>query len=176
MEKKKVIETLFDKKIIKILRLFINNPEKAYYTREIARITKVPLASVHRVMQQLKALELVKENKDKYLKTFISEKRNLEIFSSLLEDKKTAIKEFAEFLSSVEGVSMAIQHGEEEKDKASILVVGEGIDQTLIRDKTNEIKENYKFNIIYLIVTQIQYDQMLSMGLYRGKKIVLYNS
>lgn len=176
MDKKKVVEALFDKKIIKLLRLFINNSERPYYLREISRITKVPLASTHRIIQQLKELELIIEHKDKYLKTYSANVKNLEMFSGLLEDKKSAIKEFSDFISSVEGVNVVILHGEEEKDKASVLVVGEGIDQTLIRDKTNELKEKYKFNIIYLIVTQGQYDQMLSMGLYRGRKVVLYSS
>jgi hypothetical protein len=45
MDKKRIVEALFDKKIIKILRLFINNPDKTYYLREISRITKVPPAS-----------------------------------------------------------------------------------------------------------------------------------
>jgi len=176
MDKKRVIESLFDKKIIKILRLFINNSDRAYYLREIARITKVPPASVHRIIAQLKELELIIETKDKYLKTYVADSKNLEIFSGLLEDKKTAIKEFTEFISSMQGVNMVLLHGEEEKDKASILVVGEGLDQTSIRDKTNDIKDKYRFNIIYLVLAPSQYEQMLSMGLYRGRKIILYSA
>ena len=176
MDKKKIVETLFDKKIIKILRLFINNLEKTYYLREISRITKVPPASTHRILQQLKELELVEETKNRYLKTYSGISQNLELFSSLLEDKKSAMKEFTEFIQTVEGVTLAIQHGEDERDKASVLVVGEGIDQNKIRDKTNDIKERYKFNIIYLILAPMQYEQMLSMGLYRGRKVKLYDA
>ncbi|MFP4567409.1 MAG: helix-turn-helix domain-containing protein [Candidatus Woesearchaeota archaeon] len=176
MDKKKVIETLFDRKIIKILRLFVNNPERQYYLREIARVTKVPPASAHRIILQLKELELIIEYKDRYLKTYVANEQNLTIFSSILEDKKSAIQEFADFIKTVEGVDMAIQHGKEERDKVSVLIVGEGINQNLIRDRTNEIKEKYKFNIIYLLLSPIQYDQMASMGLYPGKKIILWQS
>ncbi|MCC7574329.1 helix-turn-helix domain-containing protein [Candidatus Woesearchaeota archaeon] len=176
MDKKKIIETLFDKKIIKILRLFINNSDKTYYLREISRITKVPPASTHRILQQLKDLELVQETKDRYLKTYSSIKQNIDLFSGLLEDKKSALKEFSDFIANVKGVNTVILHGEEEKDKASLLIVGEELDQTIIRDKTNEIKEKYKFNIIYLILAPTQYEQLSSMGLYRGRKVILYNS
>jgi len=176
MDKKRVVETLFDKKIIKILRLFINNPDKAYYLREISRMTKVSPASAHRIIAQLKGLELINETKDRYLKTYAADPKNLEMFSGLLEDKKSAIKEFTDFISTVTGVNRVILHGDEERDKASILVVGEGLDQNIIRDKTNDIKERYKFNIIYLILAPSQYDQMLSMGLYRGRKVVLYDA
>lgn len=176
MDKKQIIETLFDKKIIKLLRLFINNTEKKYYLREISRITKVPPASTHRILKQLLSLELIREDKDRYLKTYTAVEENIKLFSNLLEDKKSAIKEFSEFLSTVSGLSTAILHGEEEKDKASILLVGEELDQTLIREKTNEIKDRYKFNIIYLILAPAQYEQMRSMGLYRGRKVIIYSA
>ena len=176
MDKKKVIETLFDKKIIKILRLFVNNPERQYYLREIARMTKVPPASTHRIIMQLKELELIIEYKDRYLKTYAANEQNLKIFSGFLEDKKSAIQEFAEFIKTIEGVEMALQHGKEERDKVSVLIVGDGIDQIMIRDKTNEIKEKYKFNIIYLLLSPMQYEQMASMGLYPGKKIILWQA
>ncbi len=154
----------------------MNNPERQYYLREIARVTKVPPASAHRIILQLKELELIIEYKDRYLKTYVANEQNLTIFSSILEDKKSAIQEFADFIKTVEGVDMAIQHGKEERDKVSVLIVGEGINQNLIRDRTNEIKEKYKFNIIYLLLSPIQYDQMASMGLYPGKKIILWQS
>lgn len=176
MDRKTVVETLFDKKLIKILRLFVNNPDKEYYLREISRVTKVPLASTHRIIKQIKELDLINEKKDKYLKTYSAIPKNLDLFSNFLEDKKTALKEFSEFISGVVGVSMVIQHGEEEKEKASILVVGEDMDQNAIRDKTNEIKEKYKFNIIYLFLSPAQYEQMSSMGLYKGRKLILYKS
>ena len=176
MNKKEILESLFDKKIIRILRLFINNSEREYYLREISKITKISLGSTHRIIQQLKRLELINEKKEKYLKTFRANQENLTIFSTLLEDKKSALQEFSEFISNVEGVNMAVLHGEEEKDKASVLIVGENLDQTKIRMKTTELKEKYDFNIIYLILVPTQYEQMLSMGLYRGRKIILYES
>ena len=176
MDRKALVEKLFDKKLIKILRLFVNNPDKEYYLREISRITKVSLASTHRILNQLKELELIKENKEKYLKTYISRPENIEVLSGLLEDKKTAIKEFSDFISGTRGVDIVIQHGEEEKEKASVLIVGEDMDQNSVREKTNEIKEKYKFNIIYLFLSRAQYEQMSSMGLYKGKKVILYKS
>ncbi len=176
MDKKQIVETLFDKKIIKILRLFVNNQDKEYYLREIARITKVPPATTHRIIKQLLTLELIAESKEKYLKTYMANTTNLKMFSGLLEDKTTALKEFSDFIKQVEGVERAILHGEEEKDRASVLLVGENIDQNIIRDKTLELKEAYKFNIIYLILAPTQYEQMSSMGLYRGRKLILYDS
>jgi hypothetical protein len=67
-------------------------------------------------------------------------------------------------------------HGEEEKDKASILVVGEDLDQNIIREKTNEIKEKYKFNIIYLVVTKCNMNKCFQWDYTAEEKLFLYNS
>jgi len=175
MDKKQVIETLFDKKVIKVLSLFINNPSEEYYLREIAKITKVPPASVYRILKMMLHLELLLEYKTKHLKTYVLNQKNSSFLIDLLEDKKSAIQEFKEFISSVSGVDMVVLHGREEKDKASILVIGQNPDIDAIRVKIVEIKEKYNFNIIHLVLSSEQYSQMLSMGLYPGQKIVLFS-
>jgi hypothetical protein len=174
MDKKKVIETLFDKKVIKILRLFINNPDNDYYLREIARISKVSPTSTFRILSSMKDLDLLLEKKDKHLKTYSLIQENAGMFIDLLGDKKSAIQEFAEFIKTVGGVKSCMLHGKEEKDKASILIVGEGVNQEKIRSQTLLIKEKYDFNIIFLVMDPMQYEQMLQMGLYPGKKTTLY--
>lgn len=175
MDKKKILETLFDPKVIKILKMFINHPVEQYYLREVARITKVPPATTYRILKTMRDLELLNEAKFKHLKTYSLNKENSVMFAELLEDKRSAMVEFTDFVPSVEGIDMVILHGKEEADKASVLIVGRGINQDLIRDKTVGIKEKYKFNIIYLILAPEQYEQMLSMGLYPGKKVMLFS-
>lgn len=175
MDKKKILETLFDKKVVKILRLLMNNPEKEFYLREIAKMTKVSPATTYRVLNTMKELDLVYEEKNRYLKVYYLNRKNTSMFADLFEDKKSAIQEFAEFMGAQQGVHMVILHGSEEKDKASVLVVGESMDQEAIRLKAVDIKEKYSFNIIYLVLGPEQYRQMLSMGLYPGKKVILYS-
>jgi len=175
VDKKKVLETLFDRKVVKILCLLMNNPDEEFYLREIAKMSKVSPATTYRVLNTMKALELVYEEKNRYLKVYYLNRKNTVMFADLFEDKKSALQEFSEFMSNLLGVHMVILHGSEERDKASILVVGEKIDQDAIRLKAVEIKEKYAFNIIYLVLGQEQYNQMLSMGLYPGKKVVLFS-
>lgn len=174
VDKKKVIETLFDRKVIKILRLFINNPDNNYYLREISRISKVSPASTFRIISSMKDLELLVEHKNKHLKTYTLNQDNAGMFVDLLGDKKSAIQDFVDYVKSVVGVQSIIMHGKEEKDKASILLIGQGIDQDKVRVQAMTIKEKYDFNIIFLIVDPVQYEQMMQMGLYPGKKTILY--
>ncbi len=176
MDKKKVIETLFDKKIVKILRLLVNNQGRDFYLREIARTTKVSPATTYRTLKLLKDLELVEEKKNRYLKVYCSNPKNISMFADLLEDKSAALREFTEFISTVVGINQVILHGDEERERASIIIVGTGVNQELINPKVVELKERFNFSIIYMVLSQDQYDQMVSMGLYSGKKAVLFNS
>jgi DNA-binding MarR family transcriptional regulator len=175
MDKKLVLETLFDKKIIKVLRLLINNPEREFYLREIAKLTRVSPATTYRILKTLRQLDLVLEKKNKYLKLYSANQKNLAMFSDLLEDKSAALREFVEFISGVQGVKQTILHGEEDKEKASIIIVGEGANQELINNKIMEIKEKFGFNIIYMFLSPDQYSQMSSMGLFSGKKVILFS-
>lgn len=174
MDKKKIVENLFDKKVIKILRLFINNSDKRYYLREISRITKVSPASTYRILVSMKEMEILNEYKDKHLKTYALNEENATMFSHLLEDKTTAIEEFVKYVKRAEGVHKIIKHGQEERNKANILIIGLGIDEEEIRKKVVDLKEKYNFSIIFLVLQPEQYEQMNEMGLYPGEKEVLY--
>lgn len=175
MDKKEILEKLFDKKMIKVLKLFINNPDEEYYLREIAKMTRVPPATVFRILKTLKDLELISELKVKHLKTYEFNPENSSFLIDLLEDKTSALQEFTQFISGVSGVDMAVLHGKEEKEKASILIIGDNIDGDAIREKIVDIKQKYKFNIIHLVVLPNQYQQMVSMGLYPGRKQTIYD-
>lgn len=175
MEKRKVVETLFDQKIIRVLRLFINNPTQKYYLREVAKVAKVPAATTYRIIKTMKELELIDEEKIKHLKLYTLNEKNAAPFFELLEDKRSALQEFSDFISGVEGVQLVVLHGKEEKDKASVLIVGINIGNEVIREKVVELRQKYNFNLIYLVLDPSQYDQMVSMGLYPGKKIQLFS-
>lgn len=175
MDKKKVVETLFDKKVIKILRLFINNSDNQYYLREISRLTKVSPASTHRILTSMESLSILEAIKTKHLKTYVLNKKNASIFTDLFDDDKTAIEEFVEFTKRIDSVQKVIKHGEEAKGKANLLILANSLDQEILRKKAIEIKQKYRFNIIFLVLGPGQFEQFEEMGLYPGQKETLYS-
>ncbi|MGV8169348.1 MAG: winged helix-turn-helix domain-containing protein [Candidatus Nanoarchaeia archaeon] len=174
MDKKKILETLFDKKIIKVLRLLINNPDREFYLREISKLTKVSPATTHRILKSLKELDLVQEKKNRYLKLYTANQKNLAMFSELLEDKSAALREFVETIQVVQGVQQIILHGEGDKDKANVIIVGDEAGKEAVNSKVVEIKERFNFTIIYMLLSPEHYEQMSSMGLFSGKKVILF--
>jgi hypothetical protein len=172
---KNIVEEFFDKKTLAILKLFLFDETGQFYMREVAKKAKVPVATTFRIINRLNELEIIEESIIKKTNLYsLSDNKNTKFLLDLLQEKKTAIDEFVEAISRLEGVHMLVRHGEESKDKTNILVIGSGISLQAIKEKVGNIKEKYNFNIIDLVLEPGQFNQMSSMGLFPGKKIILW--
>ena len=174
MEKKDILTNLLDQQLLKILKVFINNPEQKYYLRELAKRTRVPPATTHRTLQTLLKLELIQEERMKRFKFYTLHPTNADFLADILADRKSAVQEFVDAIKADSHIEMVVLHGKEERSKANILIIGEQIDTDMVRQAALHAKEAYSFNIIHLTLIPEQYNQMSSMGLYPGKKVLLY--
>jgi hypothetical protein len=174
---KNIVEEFFDKKTLAILKLFLFDSTDRFYLREISKKARVPVATTFRIVKKLKQLGIVDEHVIKKTKLYaLSKNKNTQALASLLEEKKSIIDEFIETVSKLVGVEMIVQHGEATNEKANILIIGSGVDHKVAKDKVGEIKEKFGFNIIELVLEPGQFNQMSSMGLFPGKKIILWES
>ena len=175
MDNKQMLEALFDKKTLTILKLFYQNREQEYGIRELAKAAKVPLATTHRIAQKLVQLQLIQAKKIKSLKLYSFMQNEHTIFlEPILEDRRSALSEFVKQASELPEVLTIVLHGKEEKDKASLLIIGKNVNQTRIKEIIVDIKKKYSFSIAHLALAPDQFDQMSAMGLYPGKKVILY--
>ena len=177
VESQKILEGLFDKKIVSILRLFLKKKDQQFYLKEISKLTKVPLATTYRILNKLEEQSVIERTKIKHLKIYkLSENEKTKYLEAVFEGKKTILDEFVEACIALSGINSIITYGREEKDKANLLIIGEGVDNMLVREIVVKIKEKYNFTITHLVLTESQYQQMASMNLYPGKKEVLYEN
>jgi predicted transcriptional regulator len=174
MESQKILDGLFDKKILTILKLFLKKKEQQFYLKEISKQTKVSLASTHRILNKLSELGIIERTKIKHLKIYkLADNEKTKYLDAMFEEKKTVLDEFIDQIKNITGIRTIISYGREEKDKANLLIIGESIDNSLIREILVKIKEKYNFTITHLVLTEIQYQQMAAMNLYSGKKEIL---
>lgn len=179
MPAKNIIEEFVDRKTLAILKLFLfeTAPDKTnqFYLREIAKKTKVPVATTFRIVKRLKALGIVDETLIKKTKLYaLAMNKNTQYLYMILEEKKTLIDEFVETVARLAGVEMIVLHGEVGQDKANLLIIGTGVDAKTVKEKVGEIKDKHNFNIIELILEAGQFNQMSSMGLFPAKKAILW--
>ncbi|MBN2251665.1 MAG: hypothetical protein JW724_06300 [Candidatus Altiarchaeota archaeon] len=174
MERKEILAGLIDQHALKVLKLFINNNDQDFYLREIAKRARVSPATTYRTLKTLLKLELIIESKVKKFKFYRLNEQTADFLIDILADRRSAVQEFVEQIKTEEHVEMVVLHGKEERSKANLLIIGNKIDQERIRSAALAAKEQYGFNIIHLTLAPDQYNQMSSMGLYPGKKVILY--
>lgn len=173
MDPPELIEKLFDNKIVSILKFFLKNEDKEFYLREISRETKVSPASTYRILGRLVELDVLKLREIKTAKLYTLEKNKAtEFLSSVME--VDVVEQFVEQSSKLPGVEEIILLGEEKKDKANILVLGTDVDAAALKLLIGELKEKYGFSINQMTLARTQYEQMSDMGLYPGRKKILF--
>jgi DNA-binding transcriptional ArsR family regulator len=175
LEPTKLLEELFDRKRMILVKLFLDHPEQEYGIREAAKAAKLAPATSYRIIRTLLKLGLVEERRVKRLRLYrAAQNRETRFLDELLAVRKTAIEEFVEFTAQLAGVAEIILHGKPTKEKASILVIGENVDASALSRIVGDIKVRLNFTILHLVLAPHQYAQMTDMGLYAGEKQILY--
>lgn len=174
MEPGKILEELFDKKTLAVLRLFSSNPHTQYYLREIAKATRVPVATVFRIIRRLVMMGIITEIKVKKFKVYqYGTGKESKFVEQLIETRRGAVEEFVEACRVIDGIQQVILHGKKLKDKANLLIIGHGVPKEPLIEVTARIKEQIGFTVIYLVLEPQQYEQMAQMGLYADDRQVL---
>jgi ACT domain-containing protein len=174
---KNILEEFFDRKELAILKLFLYDEVDKFYLKEISKKSRVPIATTFRILQKFKKIGVIEETLIKKTKLYsLSQNKNTKILSELFEEKKTVLEEFIEAVSKLEGVLMIVAHGDDGKDKANILVIGNNIDVKIVKEKVGDIKEKYNFSIIELVLSPEQFNQMSMTGLIPEKKTILWEA
>jgi len=177
MEPAQLLANLFDKKKMAVVRLFVDQQEREFTLQEAARGSRVSLATTFRILRKLVSLEIVEERKVKHLKTYVLAKNELTRYlEKLFETGQSALEAFVDKAKGLSGVTEIILHGKPAKDRASLLIIGRGVDPNSVFDVVRDIQERYKFQIVHLVLDPQQYEQMVSMGLYSGVKKELYSA
>ena len=92
--KREVLETLISPSLLKVLKVFINHEDQTFYLREIAKLSRVPPASVYRIMQQLVESDIVLVEQVKKFKLYTFNTEHNRFLLDIFQDRKSAVAEF----------------------------------------------------------------------------------
>jgi len=175
MDSQKLLESLFDKKRIAMLKLFLQDKTKQFYLREISKLSNVPVASTFRILNEFVKLNLIQVIKIKKFKLYqAKDNQAVTYLGNFMRTDKQALSIFVDMIKNISSIELAISHGKPSKDRANVLIIGEDVNAAAVKECVGKIKEEHKFTISSLTLTKEQFDQMSAMGLYSGEKRIIY--
>ncbi|RLG23470.1 hypothetical protein DRN85_09315 [Methanosarcinales archaeon] len=170
-----ILKQLFDKKIIRIIHVFLQNKNKQFYLRELGRAADVSPATTYRIIGKLvKAgiVEEVKISKFKVYKIIINEKTKG--LAKLLKEEVNPLEIFVEKAKKLDDVDLIILQGKKTNKSANILIIGNDDMSKKVDEICKELKQKHNFNIDFLILSDLQFRQMTKLGVYSGDKKILW--
>lgn len=174
MARIELVQGLMDKKKLAVLDILFNSDEEMYLG-EIAKAAKVPAATTYRIINEMVKLGLVKINQIKKLKLYSVDKNEKTLFwGNILRKGVQVLDEFISIVKVIPGLQEIMLHGETTKDRANLLIIGENLDEGVLKGAVGAIKEKHGFTITYLPLTLLQYKQMSAMGMYGERKKILW--
>ncbi len=174
-----MLEDLFGSKTrARLLTLFFNNVDSAFYIRGIARDLKENINSVRREIQKLEKMEILEslspEQVDNQLHQSASDKqenrkyyqvnKNYTLFEELraliLKSKLLVDKKLLEKLSTLKGIKILILSGifvANPHARADILIVG-NVNKNSVKRLITSMEKNFSNPIRYSIMTMKEFD------------------
>lgn len=175
MEEVKLLEELFDEKLIRIMRLFFQDSARKMYLKEVSDQARVSMATTHRFLQKLVRLAILNEIKISKFKVYqLADNERTEFLASFIKQSIKVLEIFVDKVKQIKGVEMIILHGKDTENRANLLIIGSGIESEKVKEAAVDIKEKHNFMISYLTLEKSQFEQMSEMGLYSGKKKILF--
>lgn len=169
-----MLKELFDKKILEILKLFLQNREKQFYLREISNLSNVPVATVYRIVNKLVSLGFIQETQISKFKIYQQGKgEKARFLEELFRGGADPLQTFIEQLKSVNEINKILIE-EKKNDSAKFLFVGENVPTKKIEKFCKEVKENSNIEINFLILSPTQFEKMREIGLYSEKDKLLW--
>ena len=188
-----MIDSLFGSKTrVKLLYLFLNNPEKSFYVREITRMIDEQINSVRRELANMVSVGIVKQdaidnklyysvNEDypyvKPLMVMFSDKNN--------DDKKPASASWEDSIKRIRGLKIAITAGKLDIGSIAsvdLLLVGDDLSAVAVKNLVKRIEKAKKSEINYAVMTYDDFYYRLSvkdrfiMDIIRNKHSVLVDT
>jgi probable transcriptional regulator len=159
-----MIDSLFGSKTrVKLLHLFLNNPEKSFYVREITRLIDEQINSVRRELANMVAVGVVQQDAvDNKLYYSVNEdypyvKPLAAIFSDRRDtDKPKTVSSWELSLKRMRGLKLAIAAGRlsgGSSDTVDLLLVGDGLSGVAVKNLIKRIEKGKKFEINYAVMT-----------------------
>ena len=189
-----MIDSLFGSKTrVKLLHLFLNNPEKSFYVREITRMIDEQINSVRRELANMVSVGIVQQDAiDNKLYYSVNEdypyiKPLAAIFSDKNMEDRASVGgvSWKDSLGRMRGLRLAIISGKLVVGSSSavdLLLVGDNMSAVTIKNLVKKIEKDRKTEINYAVISYDDFYYRMSvkdrfiMDIVRNKHSVLVDA
>ena len=190
-----MIDSLFGSKTrVKLLHLFLNNPEKSFYVREITRMIDEQINSVRRELANMVSVGIVQQDAiDNKLYYSVNEDYPyIKPLAAIFSDKNTegdmgaaSSVSWKDSLGRMRGLRLAIISGKLVVGSSSavdLLLVGDNMSAVTIKNLVKKIEKDRKIEINYAVISYDDFYYRMSvkdrfiMDIIRNKHSVLIDA
>ena len=190
-----MIDSLFGSKTrVKLLHLFLNNPEKSFYVREITRMIDEQINSVRRELANMVSVGIVQQDAiDNKLYYSVNEDYPyIKPLAAIFSDKSaesnmstTSSVSWKDSLGRMRGLRLAIISGKLVVGSSSavdLLLVGDNMSAVTIKNLVKKIEKDRKIEINYAVISYDDFYYRMSvkdrfiMDIVRNKHSVLVDT
>ena len=190
-----MIDSLFGSKTrVKLLHLFLNNPEKSFYVREITRMIDEQINSVRRELANMVSVGIVQQDAiDNKLYYSVNEDYPyIKPLAAIFSDKNTeggmgvaSSVSWKDSLGRMRGLRLAIISGKlvvGSRSSVDLLLVGDDMSAITIKNLVKKIEKDRKIEINYAVISYDDFYYRMSvkdrfiMDIIRNKHSVLVDT
>ncbi|MEK7602950.1 MAG: transcriptional regulator [Patescibacteria group bacterium] len=185
-----MVEQLFGSKTrVKLLQLFYNNPNRAFYVREITRKIDEQINSVRRELANLLSIGIISSETNNN-RLYYEVNQNFEHFAALASifggvklTKKTTIKDVDEVdIKTIGNIELAFYTGQFTRDETSgvdIIIVGD-VNQTQLSNFIEDLEKRENKDLRYVVMAPKEFtyrrqinDRFIGLALTSKKQILI---
>ena len=190
-----MIDSLFGSKTrVKLLHLFLNNPEKSFYVREITRMIDEQINSVRRELANMVSVGIVQQDAidNKLYYSVNDDYPYIKPLAAIFSDKNTeggagaaGGVSWKDSLGRMRGLKLAIISGKLVVGSSSavdLLLVGDDMSAVTIKNLVKKIEKDRKTEINYAVISYDDFYYRMSvkdrfiMDIVRNKHSVLVDT
>ncbi|MDD3887160.1 MAG: winged helix-turn-helix domain-containing protein [Patescibacteria group bacterium] len=161
---KNILEKLFGSKTrVKILSLFVKNPNSSFYVREITRKLQERINSIRRELENLVSVGILKTF-DQDQKKFYKVNKECNIFEELsvlvLKANIVPKEKVADEIKKIQSIDFAALSGifTRSDSRVDILIIGDNVEKNKLVKIINELEKQQGQELNYTIMSKKEFD------------------
>lgn len=168
-----ILTGLLDEKLIRVISVFMKNPEKKFYLSEVARKAEVNTATTFRILNKILKENIIRADIIGKVRTYqLAKGERVQSLSEILKKEDSDVLDvFCKRITSFPRVKLVLLESKTSSE-AKVIIVGDFPSRDAIQRVVRELLETHKFKINFVEINAQQYRDMKLLGMMNDKKVL----